>query len=128
MSEWPKIIAQLIAERKISQRKLCRLSGVCRNSLAGFMNGGGIMSDSLERLLGVLGYELAAVSNEDDSECQSKARRSARAVELLSRPPGKGAHAKSSATASARPAMTSTVPRLVNAVTTQSGNSPAKPI
>jgi transcriptional regulator with XRE-family HTH domain len=56
---WGQEIAPIRHDQKMSQRRLARLAGVDRSCLLRFENGesrGNI--DLLERLLGVLGYEL----------------------------------------------------------------------
>ena len=66
MSDWLTIIKQLMAERKMSERQLCILSGVWRNTLRRFLNGKteGNM-DFLDRVLAALGYQLAAISYDE---------------------------------------------------------------
>lgn len=127
MSDWLTIIKQLMAERKMSERQLCILSGVWRNTLRRFLNGKteGNM-DFLDRVLAALGYQLAAISyDEGNRTCRRSDQEFVDAVKSWN--PVRDAVAKQYGTETARRATIKTARRLVDAVTTANGTKSDKP-
>jgi len=126
MKEWPKIIRQLQAEQRVSQRELSRRSGLNRTTLGDALSGQGRLSlGCLETILTVFGYHLTAVSRDGEKlECRPSLRVS---VAGKSSPPGNAAHAKPSGTKNAKPASINSGHPHANAATTANGNKPAKP-
>jgi transcriptional regulator with XRE-family HTH domain len=80
MTAWRSIVRELMRERKISARALCRLANVNRSTFVRFMTGKSerFQIDNLESVLKVLGYELDAVLKgkpEPEKACRASKRK-----------------------------------------------------
>lgn len=64
-SDWPRLIRELMAEHRISQRRLCTIATINRTTLRTMLAGGAASIDHIERILAVFGYELDAIQRPD---------------------------------------------------------------
>lgn len=80
MTDWPKIIREIMKTERVTQRRLEAASGVSRSTFKRFLRGDtSIRIDDFEKLLDAIGYSFDAVKIGEPSPIAVRPRRLAAA-------------------------------------------------
>lgn len=122
-TNWPKIVRDLMAERKMSERKLCATLNINRNSFRYFLHDGRdcVRVSQLEAILWKLGYELDCIriDGKELRKCPMPPPASKRAAALSVAV--KPVFTPGNATVSVKPRLTRSAPAQPNVDTAESG-------
>lgn len=66
MTDWGQIIHEIMSEKGIGTRRLAEVSGVGRSSIRRLLRGSGTTLETMERIVGGLGYKLDLFIAEDE--------------------------------------------------------------